>query len=85
MWLTGQAWCKQGIKTPTDVNLIYKYMKCLAHCFNSLKVLKQFQTMLLYTSKPKLMKPYYHVTYTQKHAVMLKPKEKHVVMLLQQP
>ena len=64
MWLTGQAWCKQGIKTPTDVNPIYKHMKCLAHCFNSLKVLKQFQTMLLYTSKPKLMKPHYHVTYT---------------------
>ncbi|KAI0755193.1 DUF663-domain-containing protein [Daedaleopsis nitida] len=84
MRLTGQVRREQGLKTPSDVNSIYKKVERPARRFNALKVPKKLQAALPYASKPKLMKAQHRATYVQKRAVVMEPEEKRAVALLQQ-
>ena len=84
MRLTGQVRREQGLKTPTNVNSIYKPVERPARRFNPLKVPKKLQASLPYASKPKLMKAQHRATYMQKRAVVLEPEEKRAIALLQQ-
>ncbi|KAI0643103.1 hypothetical protein C8Q79DRAFT_916230 [Trametes meyenii] len=84
MRLTGQVRREQGLKTPTDVNSIYKPVERPARRFNPLRVPKKLQAALPYASKPKIMKPQHRQTYMQKRAVVLEPEEKKALALLQQ-
>ncbi|KAI0671020.1 hypothetical protein C8Q78DRAFT_974097 [Trametes maxima] len=84
MRLTGQVRREQGLKTPTDVNSIYKPVERPGRRFNPLRVPKKLQAALPYASKPKIMKPQHRQTYMQKRAVVLEPEEKKALALLQQ-
>ncbi|RPD54653.1 DUF663-domain-containing protein [Lentinus tigrinus ALCF2SS1-7] len=84
MRLTGQVRREQGMKTPTNVNSIYKPVERPSRRFNPLKVPKKLQATLPYASKPKLMKPQHRATYMQKRAVIMEPEEKKAMALLQQ-
>ncbi|KAI0366931.1 DUF663-domain-containing protein [Pilatotrama ljubarskyi] len=84
MRLTGQVRREQGLKTPTDVNSLYKPIERPPRRFNPLKVPKKLQAALPYASKPKVMKPQHRQTYMQKRAVVLEPEEKKALALLQQ-
>ncbi|KAI0629907.1 hypothetical protein C8Q77DRAFT_274825 [Trametes polyzona] len=84
MRLTGQVRREQGVKTPTNVNSLYKPIERPARRFNPLKVPKKLQAALPYASKPKVMKPQHRATYMQKRAVVLEPEEKKALALLQQ-
>ena len=84
MRLTGQVRREEGLKTPTNVNSIYKPVERAARRFNPLRVPKKLQAALPYASKPKLMKKQHRETYMQKRAVVMEPEEKRAVALLQQ-
>ncbi|KAI0350353.1 DUF663-domain-containing protein [Trametes cingulata] len=84
MRLTGQVRREQGLKTPTDVNSLYKPIERPPRRFNPLKVPKKLQAALPYASKPKVIKPQHRQTYMQKRAVVLEPEEKKALALLQQ-
>ncbi|KAI9064640.1 DUF663-domain-containing protein [Trametes sanguinea] len=84
MRLTGQVRREEGLKTPTNINSIYKPVERPARRFNPLKVPKKLQAALPYASKPKIMKPQHRATYMQKRAVVLEPEEKKALALLQQ-
>lgn len=84
MRLTGQIRREQGLKTPTNVNSIYKPVERPSRRFNPLKVPKKLQAALPYASKPKLMKPQHRATYMQKRAIVMEPEEKKAMALLQQ-
>ncbi|OCH92588.1 DUF663-domain-containing protein [Obba rivulosa] len=84
MRLTGQVRREEGLKTPTNVNSIYKPVERPGRRFNPLKVPKNLQAALPYASKPKIMKAQSRQTYMQKRAVVLEPEEKKAMALLQQ-
>ncbi|KAI0655474.1 hypothetical protein C8Q70DRAFT_433307 [Cubamyces menziesii] len=84
MRLTGQVRREQGLKTPTNINSIYKPIERPSRRFNPLKVPKKLQAALPYASKPKIMKAQHRQTYIQKRAVVLEPEEKKALALLQQ-
>ncbi|KAI0775519.1 DUF663-domain-containing protein [Trametes elegans] len=84
MRLTGQVRREQGVKTPTNINSVYKPVERPPRRFNPLRVPKKLQAALPYASKPKVMKPQHRQTYMQKRAVVLEPEEKKALALMQQ-
>ncbi|KIL67991.1 hypothetical protein M378DRAFT_122310 [Amanita muscaria Koide BX008] len=84
MRLTGEVRRAEGLKTPTNVNSIYKKIERAPRRFNPLVVPKKLQAVLPYASKPKLMAPQTKQTYLQKRAVVMEPEEKKAIALLQQ-
>lgn len=57
MRLTGEVRREQNLKTPSDVNSLYKPIVRPTRRFNTLKVPRKLQAALPYASKPKLQKP----------------------------
>ncbi|GAA5955257.1 hypothetical protein JCM3765_003261 [Sporobolomyces pararoseus] len=84
MRLTGEVRRDEGMKTPGDVNSLYKPIVRETRRFNTLKVPRKLQSSLPYASKPKLMLPQRNQTYMQKRAVVMEPEEKKALALLQQ-
>ncbi|GAA5872522.1 hypothetical protein JCM16303_004547 [Sporobolomyces ruberrimus] len=84
MRLTGEVRRDEGLKTPGDVNSLYKPIVRETRRFNTLKVPRKLQSSLPYASKPKLMLPQRNQTYMQKRAVVMEPEEKKAMALLQQ-
>jgi len=84
MRLTGQVRYEEGLKTPSNVNSIYKPIDRAPRKFNPLKVPRKLQADLPYASKPKVMKPQKHKTYMQKRAVVMEPEERKAVAMMQQ-
>ncbi|PFH53358.1 hypothetical protein AMATHDRAFT_73534 [Amanita thiersii Skay4041] len=84
MRLTGEVRRAEGLKTPTNVNSVYKKIERPQRRFNPLVIPKKLQAALPYASKPKLMKPQRSQTYLQRRAVVMEPEEKKAVALLQQ-
>ncbi|SCV68872.1 BQ2448_993 [Microbotryum intermedium] len=84
MRLTGEVRRDQGVKTPSDINSLYKPIVRETRRFNTLKVPRKLQAALPYASKPKLQTPQKNKTYMQKRAVVLEPDEKQALSLLQQ-
>ena len=84
MRLTGEVRRDQGIKTPLNVNSLYKPINGTPRRFNPLKVSKKLQASLPYASKPRAMKAQSKKTYMARRAVIMEPEEKRAVALLQQ-
>ncbi|GAA5962578.1 hypothetical protein JCM21900_000951 [Sporobolomyces salmonicolor] len=84
MRLTGEVRRAEGVKTPQDINSLYKPIVRETRRFNALKVPRKLQASLPYASKPKLMAPQKNQTYMQKRAVVMEPEEKKALSLLQQ-
>ncbi|GAA5902639.1 hypothetical protein JCM5296_000729 [Sporobolomyces johnsonii] len=84
MRLTGEVRRAEGVKTPQDINSLYKPIVRETRRFNALKVPRKLQASLPYASKPKLMAPQKNKTYMQKRAVVMEPEEKKALSLLQQ-
>lgn len=84
MRLTGEVRRDENIKTPKNVNSLYKTIDRPERKFNTLKVPRKLQAALPYASKPKLQKPQKKETYMQKRAVVLDPEEKRALGLMQQ-
>lgn len=84
MRLTGEVRMEQQVKTPKNVNSLYRPIERQERKFNTLKVPRKLQAALPYASKPKLQKPQKEQTYMQKRAVVLDPEEKRAIGLLQQ-
>jgi ribosome biogenesis protein BMS1 len=84
MRLTGEVRNSESIKTPKNVNSLYRPIERQERKFNTLKVPRKLQASLPFASKPKLQKPQRHQTYMQKRAVVLNPEEKKAIGLLQQ-
>ncbi|SCZ91006.1 BZ3500_MvSof-1268-A1-R1_Chr1-3g02469 [Microbotryum saponariae] len=84
MRLTGEVRRDQGVKTPSDINSLYKPIVRETRRFNTLKVPRKLQAALPYASKPKLQTPQKNKTYMQKRAVVMEPDEKQALSLLQQ-
>ncbi|KAI5478527.1 ribosome biogenesis protein BMS1 [Pseudohyphozyma bogoriensis] len=84
MRLTGEVRRDQGVKTPSDINSLYKPIVRETRRFNTLKVPKKLQAALPFASKPKMQKPQTNKTYMQKRAVVLEPEDKRALSLLQQ-
>lgn len=84
MRLTGEVRKVQGIKTPLNVNSLYKPIDRASRRFNPLKVSKKLQAALPYASKPRAMKPQSKKTYMAQRAVIMEPEERRAVALLQQ-
>ncbi|KAM0747297.1 DUF663-domain-containing protein, partial [Meredithblackwellia eburnea MCA 4105] len=84
MRLTGEVRRDQNIKTPTDVNSLYKPIVRQTRRFNTLKVPKKLQAALPFASKPKIQSAQKKQTYMQKRAVVLEPEDKKALSLLQQ-
>jgi ribosome biogenesis protein BMS1 len=84
MRLTGQIRHEEAIKTPVNVNSIYKAIERPTRRFNPLRITKALQASLPYASKPKSMLPQRRSTYLQKRAVILEPEERKRSALLQQ-
>jgi len=84
MRLTGEVRRDQGVKTPVDVNSLYKPIVRETRRFNTLKVPKKLQASLPYASKPKIQQAQSSKTYLQKRAVVMEAGEKQAVALLQQ-
>ncbi|KAL4080833.1 DUF663-domain-containing protein [Scleroderma citrinum] len=84
MRLTGELRRSEGLKTPVNVNSLYKSIDRAPRRFNPLKVSKKLQAALPYASKPRAMKPQSKKTYMAQRAVIMEPEEKKAVALLQQ-
>ncbi|POY71498.1 hypothetical protein BMF94_5811 [Rhodotorula taiwanensis] len=84
MRLTGEVRRAEGLKTPQDVNSLYKPIVRETRRFNTLKVPRKLQSALPYASKPKMQAPQQQKTYMQKRAVVMEPEEKKALALLQQ-
>ncbi|ORY85315.1 hypothetical protein BCR35DRAFT_302769 [Leucosporidium creatinivorum] len=84
MRLTGEVRRDQAIKTPQDINSLYKPIVRQTRRFNTLKVPRKLQAALPYASKPKMQRPQTEKTYMQKRAVVLEPDDKKALSLLQQ-
>ena len=84
MRLTGEVRLAQGVKTPKDVNSLYRPIDRPERKFNTLKVPRKLQAALPFASKPKLHKAQSRPTYLQKRAVVLDPEEKRAIGLMQQ-
>lgn len=84
MRLTGEVRNAEKIKTPKNVNSIYRHIDRPDRKFNTLKVPRKLQAALPYASKPKLHAPQKHQTYMQKRAVVLSEEERKAIGLLQQ-
>jgi ribosome biogenesis protein BMS1 len=83
MRLTGQVRYEDDLKPPLHINSAYKIVKRPPRKFNPLRVPKKLQACLPYDSKQKFMKAQRRETYLQKRAVVLEPKEKKTIALLQ--
>ncbi|GAA5857254.1 hypothetical protein JCM8547_009400 [Rhodosporidiobolus lusitaniae] len=84
MRLTGEVRHAEGLKTPADINSLYKPIVRETRRFNKLKVPRKLQAALPYASKPKMQAQQREKTYLQKRAVVLEPEEKKAISLLQQ-
>ncbi|KAG6336272.1 hypothetical protein ID866_2826 [Astraeus odoratus] len=84
MRLTGEVRREQGLKTPVNVNSLYKPIERTPRRFNALKVSKKLQAALPYASKPRAMKSQSRKTYMARRAVIMEPEEKKAIALLQQ-
>ena len=84
MRLTGQIRHDEAIKTPVNVNSVYRPVVRTTRRFNPLKISKSLQASLPYASKPKTMRPQHRTTYLQRRAVVLEPEERKRSALLQQ-
>lgn len=84
MRLTGEVRNAEAIKTPKNVNSLYRPIERQERKFNTLKVPRKLQAALPYASKPKLQKPQSKPTYMQKRAVVLSEEERKAIGLLQQ-
>ncbi|KWU45367.1 GTP binding protein [Rhodotorula sp. JG-1b] len=84
MRLTGEVRRAENLKTPQDVNSLYKPIVRETRRFNTLKVPRKLQSALPYASKPKMQAPQQQKTYLQKRAVVMEPEEKKALALLQQ-
>jgi ribosome biogenesis protein BMS1 len=84
MRLTGEVRREQGLKTPLNIHSIYKPIERPPRRFNPLIVPKKLQSSLPYSSKPKAMAAQREQTYLQRRAVVMEPKERKAVTLLQQ-
>ncbi|BGO96776.1 GTP binding protein [Rhodotorula toruloides ATCC 204091] len=84
MRLTGEVRRAEGVKTPQDVNSLYKPVVRETRRFNTLKVPRKLQAALPFASKPKMQLPQKNKTYLQKRAVVMEPDEKKALSLLQQ-
>ncbi|BGP21794.1 Glycoside hydrolase 2 (Mannanase, beta-galactosidase) [Rhodotorula toruloides] len=84
MRLTGEVRRAEGVKTPQDVNSLYKPVVRETRRFNTLKVPRKLQAALPFASKPKIQLPQKNKTYLQKRAVVMEPDEKKALSLLQQ-
>ncbi|BGP44943.1 Glycoside hydrolase 2 (Mannanase, beta-galactosidase) [Rhodotorula kratochvilovae] len=84
MRLTGEVRRDQGVKTPQDINSLYKPIVRQTRRFNTLKVPRKLQSALPFASKPKMQPKQKEATYLQKRAVVMDPEEKKALSLLQQ-
>lgn len=84
MRLTGEVRNAEAIKTPKNVNSLYRPIERQERKFNTLKVPRKLQAALPYASKPKIQKPQSKPTYMQKRAVVLSEEERKAIGLLQQ-
>ncbi|BGP12897.1 hypothetical protein JCM10213_005150 [Rhodosporidiobolus nylandii] len=84
MRLTGEVRRAEGMKTPQDVNSLYKPVVRETRRFNTLKVPRKLQAALPFASKPKMQAQQKNKTYMQKRAVVMEPEEKKALSLLQQ-
>ncbi|KAM0793215.1 hypothetical protein ACM66B_000683 [Microbotryomycetes sp. NB124-2] len=84
MRLTGQVRREQNLKTPGDINSLYKPIVRQTRRFNTLKVPKKLQAALPFASKPKMQAPQRNKTYMQQRAVVMEPDDKKALALLQQ-
>ncbi|KAK4702493.1 ribosome biogenesis protein BMS1, partial [Phenoliferia sp. Uapishka_3] len=84
MRLTGEVRRDQLLKTPTDVNSLYKPIVRHTRRFNALKVPKKLQASLPFATKFKIPKAQTSKTYMQKRAVVLEADDKKALSLLQQ-
>ncbi|KAK4054878.1 Glycoside hydrolase 2 (Mannanase, beta-galactosidase) [Microbotryomycetes sp. JL201] len=84
MRLTGQVRREQNLKTPSDINSLYKPIVRQTRRFNTLKVPKKLQAALPFASKPKMQAPQRDKTYMQQRAVVMEPDDKKALALLQQ-
>ncbi|BGP53064.1 hypothetical protein JCM8202_004148 [Rhodotorula sphaerocarpa] len=84
MRLTGEVRRAEGLKTPQDINSLYKPIVRETRRFNTLKVPRKLQSALPFASKPKMQAPQQQKTYMQKRAVVMEPEEKKALALLQQ-
>ncbi|GAA5871786.1 hypothetical protein JCM3774_000299 [Rhodotorula dairenensis] len=84
MRLTGEVRRAENLKTPQDVNSLYKPIVRETRRFNTLKIPRKLQSALPYASKPKMQAPQQQKTYLQKRAVVMEPEEKKALALLQQ-
>ncbi|GAA5977353.1 hypothetical protein JCM11641_000072 [Rhodosporidiobolus odoratus] len=84
MRLTGEVRRAEGLKTPQDINSLYKPIVRETRRFNTLKVPRKLQAALPYASKPKMQAQQKNKTYMQKRAVVMEPEEKKAISLLQQ-
>ncbi|KAF8507370.1 GTP binding protein [Hysterangium stoloniferum] len=84
MRLTGQVRRDQGLKTPLTVDSTYKPIVRPPRRFNPLKIPRNLQSSLPFSSKPKITRPQRRQPYLVKRAVIMEPEEKKAVALLQQ-
>ncbi|GAA6005712.1 hypothetical protein JCM10207_005304 [Rhodosporidiobolus poonsookiae] len=84
MRLTGEVRRAEGLKTPQDINSLYKPVVRETRRFNTLKVPRKLQAALPFASKPKMQPQAREKTYMQKRAVVMEPDEKKALSLLQQ-
>ncbi|GAA93772.1 uncharacterized protein L969DRAFT_92309 [Mixia osmundae IAM 14324] len=84
MRLTGEVRRHEGVKTPSNINSLYKPVERQTRRFNPLKVPRKLEASLPFANKPKEMLPQTKQTYMQKRAVVLQPEEKKAIGLLQQ-
>ncbi|GAA5902213.1 hypothetical protein JCM6882_006730, partial [Rhodosporidiobolus microsporus] len=84
MRLTGEVRRAEGLKTPGDINSLYKPVVRETRRFNTLKVPRKLQAALPFASKPKMQPQQKTKTYMQQRAVVLEPEEKKALSLLQQ-
>ncbi|GJN91752.1 hypothetical protein Rhopal_004775-T1 [Rhodotorula paludigena] len=84
MRLTGEVRRAEGLKTPADVNSLYKPIVRETRRFNTLKVPRKLQSALPFASKPKMQPKQQTKTYMQKRAVVMDTDEKKALSLLQQ-
>lgn len=84
MRLTGEVRHAEGVKTPKNVNSLYKPIERQERKFNTLKIPRKLQAALPFASKPKLQKPQKNQTYMQKRAVVLDPEERRAINLMSQ-
>ncbi|WFD06512.1 Glycoside hydrolase 2 (Mannanase, beta-galactosidase) [Malassezia vespertilionis] len=85
MRLTGTIRREENIKTPLRINSAYRPVeRPEQRKFNPLRVPRQLQSALPYSSKPHITKPQKKTTYLQKRAVVMEKDERNTVALLQQ-